>query len=69
MEEFKGYLTQMIFRWLLKIIGGYFAIDGIVNAGTKDALLEISTGISAVIIGIVISMLNHKKVYRMEPDK
>jgi hypothetical protein len=68
MDDLKGFLTQMIFRWLLKIIGGYFAINGIVSTDISDALMQLSAGVAAILIGVVISISQHKKAVALTPD-
>ena len=61
MEELKGFLGQMIFRWLLKIIGGYFAIHGALSPDLNDALSQLAGGIAAIVVGIAISVVQHNQ--------
>ena len=68
MDDLKGFLTQMIFRWLLKIVGGYFAINGMVTPDIRSALMQLSAGVTAILIGVVISISQHKKAVSMSVD-
>ena len=61
MEDLKGFLARMIFRWLLKIAGGYFAINGALSPDLNNALLQVAGGLSAIIVGVIISLSQHKK--------
>ena len=61
MNELKGFLGQMIFRWLLKIIGGYFAIHGALSPDLNDAVSQFSGGIAAIVVGIAISLVQHSQ--------
>jgi|WetSurMetagenome_2_1015567.scaffolds.fasta_scaffold562859_2 hypothetical protein len=68
MDDLKGFLTQMIFRWLLKIVGGYFAINGVLNPDLTDALTQLAAGVSAILIGVIISITQHKKALDQVPE-
>ncbi len=67
MDEVKGFMTQMIFRWLLKIVGGYFTINGIMTPDINDALMQLSAGVAAILIGVIISLTQHKKAINQLP--
>ena len=68
MDELKGFMTQMIFRWLLKIVGGYIAINGIVNPDINNALMQLAAGVSAILVGMIISISQHKKAINQLPS-
>lgn len=69
MNEFKGFLAQMILRWLLKIVGGYFAINGTLNPDLTSAFSQLAGGIAAILVGIIISVLQHQKAFYIDPAK
>ena len=65
MNELKGFLSQMIFRWLLKIVGGYFAIHGVLSPDLNDALAQLAAGVAAIVVGIIISLAQHRQAIQV----
>jgi predicted Zn-dependent protease len=63
----KGFLVQMIVRWIFKVVGGYFAIHfGVLlftnpSAEVIDAVVGIVGGVLAIGIGIIQSIASHNK--------
>lgn len=64
MEDFlnslKGFVLPFVVRWILKIGGTYLATIGI----SENSVYEVVGGIVAVLIGLVISLFNHKKAIK-----
>lgn len=61
----KPQLTGVIVRWMLKIGGGYILSLGI----TADSLETIATSIVMLIVGVVITVTQTKKVAYTNPDE
>jgi len=59
----KKQLTGLISRWVLKIGGGFFVAIG-VESGTIETTIG---GILAIVIGLVISLIQGKKLANTEP--
>ena len=66
MEDFlnslKGFIVPFLVRWVLKIGGTYLATIGISDGSVE----EIVGGIVAVLIGLIISLFNHKKAVEVK---
>lgn len=64
LDDLKGYLTGMVARWLLKVVGGGLLFLGY-SAGETT---EIVAGAAGILIGIVISVVQHFLAKRSDPD-
>ncbi|WP_041294129.1 hypothetical protein [Ignavibacterium album] len=64
-QTIKNYLVAKIFQWILKFGAGILVTLGISN----NTLEEIVAGILSLIAGIIYSLITHKKIAFMEPDK
>lgn len=66
MNEIKQFLAGFIFRWVMKIAGGYLLSVGI----SEGSILEIVTAVVTILIGLVISLFQHKKaIEQLPPSK
>jgi len=69
MDNLKGFLTGMIVRWLLKMIGGYLVINGSVNTQSLTSeLTQIVGGLVTIALGVVISLIQHKQALAQVPS-
>lgn len=59
----KNFLIQKILQWLLKIAGGFFLAVGI----SQNSIEEIISAIVSILIGIIYSLITHKKIALTDP--
>lgn len=57
MEEIKSFLVGFIVKWLLQIGGTFFLTIGV----QQQTIEEIIGGLVAILSGIVVSLIQHKK--------
>ena len=63
LEDLKGYLTGFAVRWVLKTGGGFFLSYGVTN----DNVTIIVTSIVSVLIGLIVSLIQHKQAVAQTP--
>ncbi len=64
-DTLKTYLVGMILRWIAKIGGGILLTIGI----SQNSWEEIVTAILSILIGIITSLVQHKKIALTEPNE
>ena len=64
-EAIQGYASQFLSRWLLKVGGGFLLAHGV----SEGSIEEISGAVISIAVGIVISLVNHKKALNSDPAK
>jgi hypothetical protein len=57
LESTQGFLTGIASRWILKVAGTFLATVGLQTGQVE----EIIGGIVAVLLGIAVSLIQHKK--------
>lgn len=57
LNSLKGFVVPIIVRWILKVAGTVLVTVGI----SENSVYEIVFGLVTFIIGIIISLFNHKK--------
>jgi hypothetical protein len=57
-QTVKSYVIGFLVRWVLKIGGGALISIGI----TEGSIVEIVTAVVMLIIGVIISLIQHKKI-------
>lgn len=60
----KKFIVEKLVQWLLKIAGGFFLSIGI----SQNSLEEIIGALVSIIIGIIYSVVTHKKVALSDPN-
>ncbi len=60
LDTIKNFLTGFITRWILKIGGTFLLSAGFSEAELTTKLTEIISGLLAIVIGIIISLVQHK---------
>ena len=64
LEMLKGYFIPILVRWVAKIGGTW-----LVTAGWgEDDLRMIIGGVLSIIIGIIVSLVNHKSASKKDPN-
>jgi hypothetical protein len=64
MAEIKSYISGFMVRWLLKIGGGFFLSIGI----DDNSLTLIVSSIVSIILGLIISLVQHTKALNAEVE-
>jgi len=64
-EDIKNYIVGFIVRWIMKIGGGYLLAHGI----SQNSVEEIAGAVVGILIGLIISMFQHKKAVSESPIK
>lgn len=62
METIKNFIVGFIFRWVLKIGGGFFLAVGL----SEGKVEELIGAIVSIVIGLVISLFQHDKAIKTE---
>lgn len=65
MTDLKNFLIGFIVRWLLKIGGGFFLSLGV----SENSLTVTVSAIVSIILGLVISLLQHTKAINTPVEK
>lgn len=63
-QTVKSSIIGFLVRWVLKIGAGALATIGI----SEGSITEIVTALVMLIIGVVISLIQHKKIAYTNPD-
>lgn len=63
LESLKGFITGILFRWIMKIGGTWLATIGL-ESGKVEELIG---GIVMVLIGLVVSLIQQKKAVFTPP--
>jgi hypothetical protein len=63
-QTVKSYVIGFLVRWVLKIGGGALISIGI----TEGSIVEIVTAAVMLIVGVIISLIQHKKIAYTNPD-
>ena len=70
LEEIRGYIAPLVTRWSLKALGGILVgigIDGGHVAGFLTSAESVMVGVITFLVGLVISLFNHKKAINQPP--
>lgn len=59
----KKFIVEKLVQWLLKIAGGFFLSIGI----SQNSVEEIIGAIVSILLGIIYSLVTHKKVALSDP--
>lgn len=65
LKSLQTLLTTFLTRWLLKIAGTFFVTIGFESGKVE----EIVGGLVAIVIGMVVSWISHKKALETEVKK
>jgi ABC-type antimicrobial peptide transport system permease subunit len=64
METVKSFIVGFIFRWVLKIGGGFFLALGM----SEGKIEEIIGAIVSIIIGLIVSLFQHNKALKTDSN-
>lgn len=65
LNEFKGFLTGIATRWVLKIGGGFLLSQGV----SEQSTTEIVTALVSIGVGLIISVVQHRKAIETPAPK